>query len=510
MGDGPKVFFGGGAGPNQLRRTAELEPYDSDYFTADLHLGLEPGDSFPFLFIPYIPQEIVRWNVLVDLDYNYLGGDEKNYGSHRHQLLARVGLRTRFASFEHFAALIDARIGGGWAMNRLNFGKGVPLTTEHSATVQWSISAGVQLCLNRHACFQPQFTFLQEFGETSEAYENTAFLFGIEVGGDPDFDREKPEREEEPPDDSACRKRLAEAEEGRDAAQRELGKCTERAADLREQLGDRTKEAETLRTEIATLRAAADRKKPIEHQYATLDIPRAILFGNDNPDIPLQPQWFADVGPNLYACRSNPDLDHIIRTLRRWATQITALQHIKRLDSADQYQFILRVKGYANDSGPSDRNRRLALGRSSSVIDYVTKTGPMATYLAAVDPADFARRKGELLVNGGIDLERRHTCGAQDATGKRQRTLADLLPLDATPAEQRKPLRVINENVLHPNDPIDDIRADFGAYVDMSQPVFRLARLEVDMTKNGHLLSPQERRELMQLIEPGGTSPAGK
>lgn len=80
-----------------------------------------------------------------------------------------------------------------------------------------------------------------------------------------------------------------------------------------------------------------------------------LLFANDNPDLPLQPQTFFGTQPQG---KVNPDLDDMIAFLN--------LPRNRRMR--------VRVHGYANDTGDAEKNLRLSEGRAKGVRDYLVKS----------------------------------------------------------------------------------------------------------------------------------------
>lgn len=454
MGERPfLITFRGDAGPTWIRRAVELDPYDVNYHGVDLHLGVENGESFPLLgFLP-IPEWVARMNVFGEVGYGYTGGDEKNLGSHRHQLLFRGGLRTRL--FDWVALDASAAIGG--AINRLNFGKGFPPPTEFTVNGHLGASVGFQLCLGRDLCITPYVAFDYERSLIDPLYEARIIRGGILIGGNPHYDG-MPEEDipPEPADDCPP------------------GTCPEIDPLL----------PVTTPREVVVVKEAPTTEK-------VLSLPDAILYANDNPDLPLQPQWFKGMTGRLFECFSHPELDHLIRTARHWAEKLRDRQ---QAGLTDTYTFTIRVKGYANDTGSSEGNRLLGLYRAQGVVDYLTHDGTgHVSHMKDAFPRKYVQRRADLLRTSSVDLDKislRQTCGAQDHEGRYRWTLHDLL-------SPTGPFTIINENRTSGKDPRQEIIDDFGSAISPENPALRRTRIQIDVVKNGVPLSFEESRAFM-------------
>jgi hypothetical protein len=91
--------------------------------------------------------------------------------------------------------------------------------------------------------------------------------------------------------------------------------------------------------------------------------PKYILFANDNPDLPLQPQWRPSVGKGNLKLYANPVLDEVIAYLR----------------DPDNRQYKVQLIGIANETsevkGDPHRDKRLAEERVNGAFQYMTLNG---------------------------------------------------------------------------------------------------------------------------------------
>lgn len=88
--------------------------------------------------------------------------------------------------------------------------------------------------------------------------------------------------------------------------------------------------------------------------------PRFLLFANDNPDISLQPQWRKEVLGGSLSVYAEPVLD-------------AALLYLGQTENKNLH---LRVIAIANETSENpQRDKRLAVGRSQSVRQYISLDG---------------------------------------------------------------------------------------------------------------------------------------
>lgn len=458
------LTFGATVGPSWFRRGTELDPYERDYFTTDLSLGVMGREAFTFFDL--VPAEVLKWRWMADLDFSYTGGDEKNLGSHRYQLLLRGGLRATLFDL----LTLDTEAGVGGAINYLNFGKGFPLPAEFTVNLQARAALGIELCLNRDLCLTPTVGVALEQSLGDLSYHHPVFQLGLLVSGNPIPDPVAPipvEKERLP-------------ERSTDAA-----KETARASRNR-----RPPESEETTDHPITVEPPASTARVIWQ-----GLPPVIRFANDNPDIPLQPQWFKDVGPQLFECFANPDLDLYIRALHRWGGKVAER---RRFGIHDDITFALHVKGYANDTGDPARNLRLAGSRTKGVIAYLTADTlkPFMSYLSETDPVKYPGRVQELKRRAGIDFHRwgmRPICGAQDHTGLRSQALGALV--------EQGLLTIINDNKVSAREAKEEILHDFGGAINPKDERFRMARLRLEIRKDGKPLSPEASTTWLRQLE---------
>lgn len=147
-------YVGGQAGVPILRRTdPEYNEYETGYFQGGVYAGYDRVMINP---------ERLRWllegSLRTQLDYYYLGGDEGNLGSHKHQYSLLGGWKQRFNPFvtwngqAPYWLFVDPMMGLGVADNELNFGRGFPLEQETSLNFLARLGGGVEYCFHANAC----------------------------------------------------------------------------------------------------------------------------------------------------------------------------------------------------------------------------------------------------------------------------------------------------------------------------------------------------------------------
>lgn len=438
MGDtitGPAFDFQARMGLRRVTRDVELLPYDENYFATEIALGVEIPTSY------VLHNEIARLNIISDLGFSYTGGDEKNIGSHIFSLAARGGVRIRLFD----VLFLDGTVGAGWAYNRLNFGKGFPLPVENTINLQANLTFGAEFCWDR-VCVAPFAGFSWDMSLNAPLYQGAFFNGGFRMSWRPDYAHSDHADIAEPPD--------------------ECPGCGEKKFVLPPNVVEQV----------------------ITANLVEFGLERYTYYTNDNPDFDIQVEWFGHQGGTAAPCLANAKLDNYIRTLKRWGEKF---EDLKRMGGTDTIEIVLRMKGYANDTGAPARNADLALFRSQGVIDYLTKGGAIS-HLREVFPELFARRRVQIMKKYGIDLNRvtlRHACGAQDSAGRNIGTLAPLLAPNGF-------LKVVNENVTTPQNPVADIHTDF-ATIDPDDPSLRRARIAIEILKNGQPLPAAERARML-------------
>jgi len=125
----------------RITRPAHAEGLKTNYFGTEFRLGYEP-----WLFFRKQVHFRGKWSW--DVGYSYIGGDEGNLGSKRHQGSLLTGWKQHLSYF-----YLHPRIGVGIARNRLNFGEGFAPQTNHSLNGILQLVGGIEFCKDQRVCF---------------------------------------------------------------------------------------------------------------------------------------------------------------------------------------------------------------------------------------------------------------------------------------------------------------------------------------------------------------------
>lgn len=183
LGDYTLSLEGSVAPDPQLERTQEVGNYITGYY----QLGFLAGAQLEINQV--LPEWMQRSGPEVLVGYSYLGGDEGNLGSHRHQGELWAGWKQSFFKY----LFIDVRVGLGVAANSLNFGKGFPLEQRESLNVILEGRVGLQHCFTPSFCLSLSGGYFYEQTLGAEAgldnYQNQGWRFGSAVTIRPEMEK---------------------------------------------------------------------------------------------------------------------------------------------------------------------------------------------------------------------------------------------------------------------------------------------------------------------------------
>lgn len=148
-------YLGGGVGAPALKRAApEFKVYETGYSQSGFYAGYDR------LFLRNSGEGgwLSEGSLRLQADYYYVGGDEGNLGSHKHQYNLLTGWKQRFSPLVFlesdlpFHLFLDPMTGFGVADNALNFGRGFPLEEETSFNLLARFGGGAEYCFQPIVC----------------------------------------------------------------------------------------------------------------------------------------------------------------------------------------------------------------------------------------------------------------------------------------------------------------------------------------------------------------------
>lgn len=439
-------YLGGQAGVPVLRRTApEYQTYETGYFQGGFYAGYDR-----VLVIPKSPRWLAEGSLRLEADYYYLGGDEGNLGSHKHQWSALGGWKQRFDPFfdsgRPVRFFVDPMAGFGIAGNRLNFGRGFPLDQETSLNFLARLGGGVEYCFHDKACFAIKAGYDIERSLTGLGYFQRGWRVGPELEvnlfGSPirRTDICWQQLNEVRDDLASCEASLRDVYDELAALHGQIRSLLadnvllneaiqKQVAEYKKECRDPNIAPPDLETKIDDLKPFPDWKWADRECRGQLEAANAALRECQSQELnqtrdrlaeklaevkkshnDLVGQW-EEVVRWIYQCRkpggrfirtpksillfANDSADLATQQQKFFDKPVGRIHTdlddwIVYLSRPENKRIQIRIHGYANDTGDENKNLLLAEARAENVRQYLTKTdtGPKAKYGPTLVPAE--------------------------------------------------------------------------------------------------------------------------